>query len=124
VHRPATSLAPQNFQNDFFVTFIPVCSLSVGVVAATVVAVNLCLSPPKLNHKAELLGTTQNPSPLAVKDGMNAKFRQKIPQTIPNLGNLSVLNNERAEQSRVDVWQLGNVLFLDPPTTFPHQPLW
>jgi len=134
VHRPAAPLATLDFQNDFFVTFIPVCSLSVGVVAATavaatvvaatVVAVNLCLSPPKLNHKAELLGTTQNPSPLAVKDGMNAKFRQKIPQTIPNLGNLSVLNNERAKQSRVDVWQLGNVLFLDPPTTFPHQPLW
>jgi len=96
VHRPATSPAPQNFQNDFFVTFIPVYSLSVVVVAATVVVMSLCLSPPKLNHKAELLGTTQNPSPLAVKDGMNAKFRQKIPQTIPNLGNLSVLNNERA----------------------------
>lgn len=119
VHRPAAPLASLNFQNDFFAA-VAVADITVTISIAT--SKDFCAAlwrlespPPELHHKGHPIGATQDLPLPDVVGGADFVDPQKGPQSLPDLGDLGIPNDQRVGQSGVDFRELGNVFTFDAP---------
>jgi len=110
VHRPAASATSLNFQND------SVVGRSGGGCRCVLIAVADGSLLPKLNHKGDSLGATQDTSLFLIVSGAHTVRSEKLPENVTSFGNLSVSNDERVRQSWVNFRKFGNVFFRDSPS--------